>query len=54
MTNYRHNRVPGGTFFFTVAIAERHLDLLVRAYLFMSTALREEHKRAPFVNRTSF
>jgi hypothetical protein len=30
MTNCRRNRAPGGTFFFTVAIAERNLDLLVR------------------------
>jgi len=50
MTNYRRNRVPGGTFFFTVAIAHRHLDLLVRHIGHLMRAFREEHSRAPFVN----
>ena len=50
MTNYRRNRVPGGTFFFTVAIAERRLDLLVRHIDLLKTALYEARKRAPFVN----
>ncbi len=30
MTQYRRNRIPGGTFFFTLVIADRRLDLLVR------------------------
>ena len=50
MTNYRRNRVPGGTFFFTVAIAERHLDLLVRPIVHFKAVLRDEQQRAPFVN----
>jgi len=50
MTNYRRNRVPGGTFFFTVAIADRHLDILVRHIDLLKTALYEARKRAPFVN----
>lgn len=48
MTNYRRNLVKGGTYFFTVAIAERHLDLLVRHIEHLKAALREENKRAPF------
>ncbi len=28
MTDYRHNRVPGGTFFFTVRLLERGSTLL--------------------------
>jgi len=50
MTNYRRNRAPGGTFFFTVAIAERHLDLLVRHIAHLKAVLRDEQQRAPFVN----
>ena len=50
MTNYRRNRVPGGTFFFTVAIAERHLDLLVAHIDHLKTALRNEHQRGSFIN----
>jgi putative transposase len=30
MTDYRRNRVPGGTYFFTVNLADRRTDLLVR------------------------
>lgn len=48
MTNYRRNRVRGGTYFFTVAIAERHLDLLVRHIEHLKSALRKEVKRNPF------
>ena len=29
MTDYRRNRVAGGTYFFTVNLAERRSDLLV-------------------------
>ena len=29
MPNYRRNRVPGGTFFFTVNLLDRRSDLLV-------------------------
>jgi putative transposase len=50
MTNYRRNRIPGGTYFFTVAIAKRHLDVLVRHINHLKAALRDEHQRAPFVN----
>jgi putative transposase len=30
MPEYRRNRVPGGTYFFTVNLANRRSDLLVR------------------------
>ena len=50
MTNYRRNRLAGGTYFFTVAIAQRHLDLLVRHVQLLKTAFRDEHQRAPFIN----
>lgn len=29
MTNYRRNHLPAGTYFFTVAMAERNSNLLV-------------------------
>ncbi len=50
MTNYRRNRLAGGTYFFTVAIAERHLDILVQHIQYLKAVLRDEHRRAPFVN----
>jgi putative transposase len=50
MTNYRRNRVEGGTYFFTVAIANRHLDLLVQHIEVLKIALRDEKKNAPFIN----
>jgi ferrous iron transport protein B len=50
MTNYRRNRLPGGTYFFTLAIAERHLDLLVQHIEHLKSALRNEHQRVPFIN----
>jgi len=50
MTNYRRNRVPGGTFFFTVVIAERNLDLLVRQIDHLKAALLDERQRTPFFN----
>jgi hypothetical protein len=50
VTNYRRNRAPSGTFFFTVAIAERHIGLLVRPIAHLRAVLRDEQQRAPFVN----
>ncbi|MHC1725049.1 MAG: transposase [Syntrophobacteraceae bacterium] len=50
MTNYRRSRLPGATYFFTVTIAQRHLDLLVRYVQDLKAAFRDEHQRAPFVN----
>lgn len=50
VTNYRRNRQRGDTYFFTVAIAQRHLDLLVRHVDHLKRALRAENQRAPFTN----
>ena len=50
MTNYRRNRLPGGAYFFTVVIADRRLDLLVRHVEQFKAIYREEQRRAPFVN----
>jgi putative transposase len=50
MTNYRRNRMAGGTYFFTVTIAEKHLDILVQHVQNLKAAPRNEHQRAPFVN----
>ena len=49
MTNYRRNRLQGGTYFFTVVMAERHLDLLVRHVEHFKAVWREEQQRTPFV-----
>ena len=50
MTDYRRNRRKGGTFFFTLVIAQRRLDLLVRYVDHLKAAMRAEHTRAPFTN----
>lgn len=50
MTNYRRSRLPGAAYFFTVTIARRNLDLLVRRIQDLKSAFRDEHERAPFVN----
>ena len=50
MTNYRRNRLKGGTYFFTVAVAQRNLDILVQHVQYLKAALRNEHQRAPFTN----
>lgn len=48
MTNYRRNRKDGGIYFFTIAIANRNLDLLVRHIDLFKTALYHEKHRLPF------
>jgi len=48
MANYRRHRAAGGTYFFTVAIARRHLGFLVRHIDHLKAALRKEMTRAPF------
>ena len=48
MTDYRRNRVPGGTYFFTVNLLDRHSDLLVRHIDTLREAVRERRARAPF------
>ena len=49
MTNYLRNRVKGGTYFFTVVIAERNPGLLVRHIELLKTALQFEKQNAPFI-----
>ena len=48
MTNYRRSRIKGGTYFFTVNLADRKKDLLVRYIDSLRAALQSEIKRAPF------
>jgi len=48
MTSYRRNFVPGGTFFFTVNLAERKLSLLTGQIELLRAAFRETRRRHPF------
>ena len=48
MTDYRRNFISGGTFFFTVNLAERHLRLLTEYVEKLRTAFRETRQRHPF------
>ncbi|MCK1735122.1 transposase [Bradyrhizobium sp. 138] len=48
MTGYRRNFVPGGSFFFTVNLAERRLSLLTDHVEILGTSFRETHRRHPF------
>jgi putative transposase len=48
MTNYRRNFVPGGTFFFTVNMAERRLRLLTEHIDLLRAAFRATRLRHPF------
>ena len=43
MPDYRRFRVPGGTYFFTVNLLERRLDLLVRHVDALRAALHKRH-----------
>jgi putative transposase len=43
MPDYRRNRVPGGTYFFTVNLLDRSSRVLVTH----TDVLREAHARAP-------
>ena len=49
MPNYRRAWVPGGTYFFTVAIAERSTSLLVDCIDDLRAAFRAAHVARPFV-----
>ena len=40
MVSYRRNYVPGGTYFFTVTLADRNSDLLVRHVALLRSAFR--------------
>ncbi len=48
MPEYRRNRVPGGTFFFTVNLRDRRSDLLVRHVDALREAICRARLRAPF------
>jgi putative transposase len=48
MTDYRRNRVPGGTYFFTVNLLNRHSNLLVNHVRFLREVVRDVRARAPF------
>ena len=48
MTNYRRNFVPGGSFFFTVNLAERRLRLLTERIDRLRAAFRMARKAHPF------
>jgi REP-associated tyrosine transposase len=46
-SNHRRNRVPGGTFFFTVNLLDRRSDLLVARIDALCGAVRQLRARAP-------
>src|ERR1700687_1279880 len=48
MTNYRRNFVPGGSFFFTVNLAERRSRLLTEHVGLLRAAFRDTRARHPF------
>jgi putative transposase len=48
MPEYRRNRVQGGTFFFTVNLANRRSDLLVREIEALRASVRAVRRATPF------
>ena len=48
MSNYRRNRVEGGSYFFTVNLRDRRSDLLVTAIDALRSAVRAARARHPF------
>lgn len=48
MTDYRRNRVPGATYFFTVNLADRQSRLLTEQIAPLRAAVRAARARAPF------
>jgi putative transposase len=48
MTSYRRNFIPGGSFFFTVNIADRRQSLLTTHIELLRGAFRETRQRHPF------
>ncbi|MBC7946083.1 MAG: transposase, partial [Burkholderiales bacterium] len=48
MTNYRRNFIPGGTFFFTVVLAQRSAQLLVQHVDTLKSAFRTTRLDHPF------
>jgi putative transposase len=51
MTDYRRCRVPGGTFFFTVNLADRHRGLLTEHIETLRNAFRDVRNAHPFTIR---
>jgi putative transposase len=48
MPNYRRNRIPGGTYFFTVNLLERKSHLLVKHIDVLREAVRITKRKHPF------
>ncbi|WP_426993064.1 hypothetical protein [Methylomonas sp. CM2] len=48
MSNYRRNRVPGGTYFFTVNLLERKSTLLIEHIAEWQEAVRMAREKPPF------
>ena len=48
MSDYRHNRVPGHTFFFTVRLLDRRSTLLTDHISALGEALRQARSKKPF------
>jgi putative transposase len=48
MTDYRRNRIPGGTYFFTVNLLDRRSDLLTRHIEPLRAAIRRARVLHPF------
>ncbi len=48
MQHYRRNRVPGGTYFFTVVLQDRKSRLLTQEVDLLRTAVRHVRNEAPF------
>jgi putative transposase len=48
MPNYRRNRVPGATYFFTVNLRDRRSGLLVTEIDALRAAVRDVRRRSPF------
>jgi putative transposase len=48
MNDYRHNRVPGGTVFFTVRLLERGSTLLTDHFSAFGEAMRQARSKRPF------
>ena len=48
MSDYRRNRVPGGTYFFTITLRDRGSDLLVTQIAVLRSAVRQVVTKWPF------
>ena len=48
MVNYRRDITPGGTYFFTLVLRDRHSDLLTRHVKLLTNSFRQARQRHPF------